>query len=151
MKFIRISFICCSIWVCAALINGSLAATWLWFHNTRFNNWFEVFLPSGFISLPLSVPGMFLFWIVFLVNEGKDKLFLLLLKTALLVASSASLIFYLIAGSKFSGDNPVLILLAFIAAISSLMLHRSVIILFQPRPLLFTKKVNQPASADLNI
>lgn len=89
-------FLTFTIWVLTALLNGLLSGTWLILYSVEFNEWavacFSVFIATLFFS----IPGTFILWLVFLVNNKEEYLFRSLLKTGFIVSSLSSAFIFIL-------------------------------------------------------
>ncbi len=126
MKLFKSIFICCSIWLLAGLLNALLFATWLSLFTTEFHHWPRTFGLALIFSLLFSVPGMFIFWVVFVVNWSCDLLFRHLLNAGLILSVLSSLLLFLFDG-EIQKQQFVLACYIVIAALSSIMIHHTFI------------------------
>ncbi len=123
MVFFKSIFSTFTIWVLAAILNALLSATWLWLFSTEYSYW-----PSGFgltllFTLIFSTPGIFVFWLVLLVNWQKPLLFQTLLKAGLIISLLSSLFLFVLNDNEIGGQQFPLSLSIIISAIASIMMH----------------------------
>ena len=123
-KSILLSF---TVWVMAALFNACLGGTWLSFFSNEFSTWQVIVLQVFVCTLFFSLPGMFIFWIVLLVNWEQERLFRVLLKTAFVVSILSSVILYFLPVDVVDDQQFFLSLCVVIASIASIMIHHSTI------------------------
>jgi len=123
MKFFKSIFSAFTIWVWAALLNALLSATWLGLFSTECSYW-----PAGFgltlvFTLIFSIPGMFIFWLVLLINWEKAMLFQSLLKAGFILSSLSSLILFLFDDTELERQQLFLSLSIVISSLTSIMVH----------------------------
>ena len=127
MTVIKSIFLSFTIWVLTALLNACLGGTWLSVFSNEFSAWQLIFLQVFVCTLFFSVPGMFIFWIVLLVNWEQERLFRVLLKTAFVVSILSSVILYFLPVDVVDDQQFFLSLCVVIASIASIMIHHSTI------------------------
>lgn len=123
MRFIKSIFSTFTIWVLAALLNALLSATWLWLFSTEYNHWPVGFVLALVFTLFFSIPGMFVFWLVLLVNWGKTSLFQLLLKAGFIISLLSSLFLFLLNDAELERQQLFLSLSIVTSSIASIMIH----------------------------
>ena len=128
MKIIQTIIYSFTIWIVAALINGALSATLLSFTKTMFQSWPGAFVLALVFSLLFSAPGIFIFWIVFMANRDKERLFSVLLRTGVIASLASAVLFWSLLGNEFRGLYFFLGLFAVIAAIAAILIHHTSIV-----------------------
>lgn len=123
MRFFKSIFTTFTIWVLAALINALLSATWLWLFSIEYNHWPTGFALTLVFTLLFSTPGIFIFWLLLLINWEKAMLFQTLLKAGFLISSLSSLILFLFDDTELEGQQLFLTLSIIISSIVSIMTH----------------------------
>ncbi|MEO6731431.1 MAG: hypothetical protein ABIN01_09450 [Ferruginibacter sp.] len=73
------------------------------------------------------MPAVFVLWIVLLANWDEQTLFRSLLKTGFIVSILSSVVAYFLPFGVIKSERPLLSLCIVIAAISSIMMHHSMI------------------------
>ncbi len=125
MKYFQSAFYSFTIWVLASIINGITSGLYLILSGKMGP---EALMGSLVFSLVFSLPGIFLFWIYFMIrlykHSGGSKLFIELLNAALLVAIFSGIIFYQFLGNEFRSNNIVLMILGIVATLIALFVHR---------------------------
>ncbi|MBC7510399.1 MAG: hypothetical protein H7320_16880 [Ferruginibacter sp.] len=126
-----------TIWVLAALINATLSASCLLLKPGEFDNWAQSFGLSFFFTLLFSLPSVFIFWLLFLMNNKEDgqSLFQLLYRTGFVTAVFSAIFF---AVSFYSMFKSYVFLLGFciiVAAVTSIMCHHSLIAIIHKQKL----------------
>lgn len=122
MKSIIVSF---TIWVVTALFNALLSGGWMLLFSNEFTYWPVAFFAFFFFTLVFSIPGMFIFWIVFVVNRCAGALFRLLLKTGFIISAVSSLMIYVFNADGLDGQEPFLMLFIVVAWMNAIMIHHS--------------------------
>ena len=123
MRFFKSIFTTFTIWVLAALINALLSATWLWLFSNEYNHWPTGFALALVFTLLFSTPGIFIFWLLLLINWEKAMLFQTLLKAGFLISSFSSLILFLFEDTELEGQQLFLSLSIVISSTASIMMH----------------------------
>lgn len=131
MVFLRSIFVCFTTWVLTALLNALMAGTWLAFLPAEHIAWPEAFLVCFCCTLAFSIPGLFVFWLVLLVNSSEPLLFLMMLRTMLFVSAISSSLLYVFPLDELKGQHIFLSLLVVVASVTSTMMHHSNIQKFQ--------------------
>ena len=126
MLLFRSIFLCFTIWLLIALLNGVAGCLYFVIDEDSFEHIGEAFLVCIGGSLILSVPSMVILWIVILANRNSVFLFRRLLSTALLLAG---LLLILLLAIPFSPKKECFFwsLFALITSISTLMIHHRAI------------------------
>jgi hypothetical protein len=122
MIFIKSVFLSFTIWVLTALLNTMLSGGCLAFSN-EVRYWQETFLLVFIGTLIFSIPGIFIFWIVLLVNWRKDLLFRSLLKAGFVISALSSLLLFILPFNHIKGQQAPISLCMIIAAVASIMIH----------------------------
>ena len=117
----------------ASLLNALLSGTVLFLFSTKFNYWPSAAGEVFFLTLVFSTPPNFIIWIVLLVNWHKDLLFRSLLKAGLTLSFLSSLVTFILPLGLAPGYQLLVSLCIVVAAISSIMLHHSIIVLTTKR------------------
>ncbi len=140
MKFFQTTVYSLTIWLLSALVNAFLIAMIFSAVHAESEGFF-IFFPGIVASLVFSAPGIFCFWIVFLIaaysNRGGQSLFRLLLGTGICCAfCTGAIVGYLVR--KDLGMNLLTIVaIAVASAVLSLFAHRRTFIFInQPSTLL---------------
>jgi hypothetical protein len=123
MMFIRSIYLSFTIWVLTVLLDALLYGTWLSLFSKEFSQWWEAFIAVVFFTLLFSIPGMFIFWMVLLVNWKQELLFRSLLKTIIIVSAVSSMLLYLLPLGVLRAQLIFLSRCIVIAAIVSTMIH----------------------------
>ena len=123
-RFAVASVISLSVWIVANIINVVLVLLTMGFASGN-----VVFIEAfGFIllfSAAFSLPGIIIFWVVFLANYDSKNLFVVLLITALITSALSVLLLMLwIGGNDLSSVG--LFVSAVISAIAAVIIHVSV-------------------------
>ncbi|MBC7886610.1 MAG: hypothetical protein H7Z13_01880 [Ferruginibacter sp.] len=141
IKSILLSF---SHWVLTALLNALLSGGWLSFFSTECNPWPGAYLLVFICTLVFSIPGIFIFWIVLLVNWDEDLLFRSLLKTGCIVAALTSLLLFVLPVDSIKGQQLFLSCCMLVASGASIMIHHSIIKSITPckKNIQLIKKIN---------
>jgi hypothetical protein len=127
MIIIKSIWITFRVWVLAALFNALFIGTALPFLSSEFDGWVSRFLVSFIFTLIFSIPALFIFWIVLLVNWNEDILFRSLLQTGIVVSAISSLVLYALPLTESKGATFLLSLCVVIATISSIMMNHRLI------------------------
>ncbi|MGG9971250.1 hypothetical protein ACQ33O_05580 [Ferruginibacter sp. SUN002] len=118
-----------TIWVLAAMINALLSATLLIFSEAEYlDSWPGVFVLALVFSLLFSAPGIFIFWLVFISNTKDKNLFRLLLRTGIICSAASGLLFVVLLGHEFKGQENYLGFFGVVAAITAIMIHHRPIV-----------------------
>jgi hypothetical protein len=143
MQFFKSILSTFTIWVLAALLNASLSATWLWLFSNEYNHWPVVFALTLVFTLFFSIPGMFVFWLILLINWDKVMLFQTLLKAGAIISLLSSLFLFVLNDQELERHQFFLSLSIVISSIASIMMHFSIF-----NNLLSNKKPNKYASGN---
>lgn len=123
-RFAVASVISLSVWIVANIINVVLVLLTMGFASGN-----DVFIEAfGFIllfSAAFSLPGIIIFWVVFLANYDSKNLFMVLLITALITSALSVLLLMLWIGGN-DLDSAGLFVSAVISAIAAVIIHVSV-------------------------
>jgi hypothetical protein len=125
--FLRTTIVSFAIWLAAAFLNAILDITYITIAGYGKGELTEGFGMVLIVSLLFSIPGILIFWIVYLLNYQNEKLFRLLVKTALLTSLLSGMIFFIWLSEGFKGHSGNLVILATFAAFLSVSLHFRVI------------------------
>jgi hypothetical protein len=121
MRFFQTIAYSLTVWLLAALINAFLIAVVFSMENAQAGRFF-IFFPGIVASLFFSAPGMFCFWIVFLIavysNRAGQSLFRLLLATGI----CCSLCTGVAVGYILRGEPGMSVLKTAVIAVASAML-----------------------------
>ena len=128
MRFFRSIFITFTVWNLTALLNALLMGTVLSILSNEFRQWSFTFGFAIVFTLIFSIPGIFIFWVVLTIKWHDDDLFRSLLKVGFIVSALSSLILYNLPFGLTNHEMFLLSLCIVIAAIASIMMHRSTII-----------------------
>lgn len=127
MMFFKSIFISFTVWVLTALLNALLMGSVLFFLSDEFKYFPSAFGFTLFFTLIFSMPAVFVLWIVLLANWDEQTLFRSLLKTGFIVSILSSVVAYFLPFGVIKSERPLLSLCIVIAAISSIMMHHSMI------------------------
>ena len=142
MRFFKSIFTAFTIWVLAALLNALLSGSWVTFFSKEMFSWPGAFILVFIFTLIFSIPGMFIFWIVMLINWNEELLFRTLLKTGFIISALSSLWLYLLDDFGMKGQQLFLSLGIVISAIGSIMAHHSIL------KMIYTNKISQNYVSD---
>lgn len=125
--YLSITFRTFTIWVMAAVLNGSLSGIYLAIIEEQPDQVIAIGFICGLCSLFFSIPGFFVFWIVMLIAINAYKYQRALFRMAL----SAGMIIALLTGTVsihffkafYSGEWFLFPLFILLSAISSIMMH----------------------------
>jgi hypothetical protein len=116
-----------TVWLLAALINAFLFAVVFSMVHAETGRFF-IFFPGIVVSLFFSAPGIFCFWIIFLVavyrNQSGQSLFRLLLGTGICCALCTGVVVGLFLRSEPGMSVLTTALIAVASAMLSLFAHR---------------------------
>ncbi|MBL0355946.1 MAG: hypothetical protein IPP72_03260 [Chitinophagaceae bacterium] len=134
-RFLMTPLISLSIWILAILMSAVVDVVFisLFSHGEAW----EAFGLIIVISAMFSLPGIIIFWLVFLLNCKKDGLFNLLFLTALATSFLSAFVFFIAINENFSGQGFWLLLFAVLSALGAVALHRPAI-----NHVLQTQKIN---------
>lgn len=123
-RFVVASVMSLSIWIVANMINVVLVLLTMGFASGN-----DVFIEAfGFIllfSAAFSLPGIIIFWVVFLANYDSKNLFMVLLITALITSALSVLLLMLWIGGNDLGSAGLFVS-AVISATAAVVIHISV-------------------------
>jgi hypothetical protein len=142
MKFIKSIFTAFTIWVLAAMLNALLSGSWVTFFSNEMYSWPGAFILVLIFTLIFSIPGMFIFWIVMLVNWNEELLFRTLLKAGFIISALSSLWLYLLDDFGINGQELFLSLGIVISAIASIMAHYRIF------KMIYTNKISENYVSD---
>ncbi len=131
MKFFQTIAYSLTVWFLAALINAFLIAVVFSILHTDTGRFF-IFLPGIVASLFFSAPGIFCFWIVFLIavyrNQNGQSLFRLLLGTGSVCAFFCGLVAGYLFRDFLKIHCMIIAFMAMAASMLSLFAHRETFI-----------------------
>jgi hypothetical protein len=113
------------VWIVAILVNAIADMIFIAGSNALEAFWLILIFSSIF-----SLPGIFVFWLVFVCNYQKDALWRLLFITGGTTSFISTAVFFVCLGEGFAGQSLWLLLVAVLSALASVGLHRPVIIHF---------------------
>ena len=125
-RYVMTALISLSIWIAAIVISAvaDIIFIGLFSHGGGAGEAFELIIV---FSALFSLPGIIIFWLVFLLNCKKDELFHLLFITAFVTSFLSAFVFFLWINEGFGGQSFWLLLFAVLAALASVALHRPAI------------------------
>jgi hypothetical protein len=126
--FFRTTFHVFTIWLTASLLNAILTVLYCLISGYGRDELLEGFGLVLLISLLFSIPGILIFWLLYLFNYHQVKLFQVLFKTALFTSLLSGITFFMWIGEGFKKHNAALIAAAVIAATLSVSFHYNVIV-----------------------
>ena len=112
-----------TIWIVAALCNALLVLAYILFTQQNLHQLAVIIVLVFFFSLACSIPGILIFWLLFIVRYQKKHLFQFLLRSSMCIALATASLFQLAMGRPFLGSKVTLVGLTIIATTCSLMLH----------------------------
>lgn len=128
MRFLKSSFLCVTIWVVSALLNSILSGTCLYLLESSLDpGWPGAYLIVFIFTLIFSVPAVFIFWLLLLVNWNEVLLFRIMLRTGLVLSLLSSLLLYMLPLRISVSQLLFLCVCILISSITSIMLHHSII------------------------
>jgi hypothetical protein len=124
-RFVMTPLISLSIWIVAILMSAVADVVFisLFSHGRAWDAFGLVIVISAMYSLP----GIIIFWLVFLFNCEKDGVFNLLFITALATSFLSAFVFFIAISKNFSGQAFWLLLFAVLSALAAVTLHRPAI------------------------
>jgi hypothetical protein len=121
-QFLNTSITSFTIWVAAALINAGLIVVFQILVQPG-SPALSQGIPAFFITLALSIPGMFVFWLLYLIQYQRENLFQYLLRWAIGIAGTSAALFQFAAGQIFPASILILVFFAAVSATGALLLH----------------------------
>ena len=123
MRFFKSIFSTFTIWVLASLLNALLGATWLRLFLTEYNHWPVRFALTLLFTIFFSTPGMFVFWLMLLINWENTRLFRSLLKAVFIISILSALFLFLLNDHELERQQLFLSLFNVISPKASIMMH----------------------------
>lgn|GEM_PF-2084069 len=123
MNFIKTTFFTFTIWIVTALVNGLLYAVIFSLGNMGNDYFIETAGMVFFFSLLISVPAVFVLWIVFLTSCQNEQLTRILLRTVFILSLFTVIVIALVPGGTQNGHWLLQSSIIIVSAIISLMLH----------------------------
>jgi hypothetical protein len=125
-KYITTALISFSIWIVANIINAILFALIFSFIDNG-----DELGVVGFVlicSALFSLPGILIFWVVFVIKCRKYNLFNILLITAVVVSLLSVILFFIYLSISFGADRGMWIFcMPVLAAVAAIAIHRRTI------------------------
>ena len=112
-----------SVWVVSIIINAIAGMILIGFVSGDG----ELLAVLGIIiafSTAFSLPGIIIFWLVFLYNCKRENLFTILMLTAFLTSFISVVVFFVWLNEGFAGQSFWLITFAVLSALVAVLLHR---------------------------
>lgn len=127
MKLIKSIFSSFTVWILTALLNAVLSGTVVSILSSESESWPSTVLLVFIFTLVFSIPGIFIFWIILLVNWEAEGLFRILLRLGFIVSILSSLLVYVLPMGMEKGQLLLLSLCMMTATITSIMVHHSIL------------------------
>ncbi|MEJ7589141.1 MAG: hypothetical protein WKI04_16410 [Ferruginibacter sp.] len=125
MKFFKSVIISFTIWIMTGILNTLLSGSYLYYFSNEFSDAPGTYLLSFIFTLVFSIPGIFIFWLVLLVNRNSKLLFRSLLQAGFLISALSSLLLFALPFNHAKGQLVFLSGCIVVSPIASIMLHHS--------------------------
>lgn len=125
-RYVMTILVSLSVWVVSIIINALAGMILIGFVSGDG----ELLAVLGIIiafSAAFSLPGIIIFWLVFLYNCKKENLFIMLMLTAFLTSFISVVVFFVWLNEGFAGQSFWLITFAVLSALVAVLLHRPAI------------------------